>query len=67
VSFSPLEEDLTNIGRWPDWHVRACAGGKDGASKLEYQILFDHFKADLISLRVVSADERKPGEADPCR
>jgi hypothetical protein len=67
VSFSPLEEDRTNIGQWPDWHVRACAGGIDGASKLEYQILFDHFKADLISLRVVSADERKPGEADPCR
>jgi hypothetical protein len=67
VSFSPLEEDRSNIGRWPDWRVRACAAGDDGASKLEYQILFDPFKADLISLGVVSADERKPGEAGPCR
>jgi hypothetical protein len=66
VSFPPLEEDREY---WPMARLARPGMCRRERQCLEArcQILFDHFKADLISLRVVSAVERKPGEADPCR
>jgi hypothetical protein len=56
VDFVPLSEDLFNARDWPKWEVKVEARQSNGAIVI-YEMTFDRFKGDLISLNDASLYE----------
>jgi hypothetical protein len=52
VGFSPLQKNRNNVAIWPDWRVKTKATRADGTEET-YELMFDPFRGDLISLRLV--------------
>jgi hypothetical protein len=52
VGFSPLQKNRNNVATWPDWRVKTKATRADGTEET-YELMFDQFRGDLISLRLV--------------
>jgi len=59
VEFSPLLPNRNNIATWPDWRVRVEANGP-GKTNQFYELMFDQFRGDLISLRIAQPGDAKP-------
>jgi hypothetical protein len=55
VGFSPLQKNRNNVATWPDWRVKTKAPRDDGTEET-YELMFDQFRGDLISLRLVVPD-----------
>lgn len=53
VSSPPLEENRSNLALWLTWTVNVSAKQPNGA-KLKYELTFEQFKGDLISLAETS-------------
>jgi hypothetical protein len=52
VGFSPLQKNRNNVATWPDWRVKTKAT-RDNGTEETYELNFDQFRGDLISLRLV--------------
>lgn len=48
----PLVKDGNHVGLWPQWTVQVLAAQRDG-TKVKYELTFDHFKGDLLGLRII--------------
>ena len=53
VDFQPLLKNRNNVATWPEWRVTAKAR-QGGATEDTYELRFDQFRGDLISLRLIA-------------
>ena len=54
VTFQPLSEDRFNAHIWPLWQVKAKAD--TGSGKLTYEMTFEQFQGELLSVHRDGAD-----------
>jgi hypothetical protein len=53
VDFQPLFKSRNNVATWPEWKVTAKAT-PEGKTEEMYEMQFDQFNGDLISLRLIA-------------